>query len=155
MLPAGSASLIVLTSGAQRWFGTAIFRIWLSQALLGKAPGKPGASRQAALVGAPVAPVPEPVGRPLDLSLPPDALRPPESREHPGTTLYRGLPGLENAQAQNDPLRTMRRALPALLAPTSEDNPVRIKGRLLMDLAQERSPNAVDGGQLIIEVRTD
>ena len=121
----------------------------------GDAVGRPAAPRQTAAVGGSAAPAQEAAGRTLDLSLPPEALEPTEPREHRGPTLYRGLPGLEDAQAQNDLLRTMRRALPALLAPTTEDNPVRIKGRLLMDQTQERSPTAVDGGQLIIEVQTD
>ena len=130
------------------------------KAVEGKAPHgdalrKPAVSRHTAAVGGPAAPVQAPVGRPLDLSLPPDALEPTESRQQRGPTLYRGLPGLQDAQAQNDLLRTMRRAMPALLAPTSDDNPVRIRGRLLMDQGQDRSPKAVDGGQLIIEVQTD
>ncbi len=92
--------------------------------------------------------------RPLDLSLPPEAFVAVDS-EGPATGLYRGLPGLQDTQKRNDPLRQMRQAFPALLAPQNEDNPVRIKGRLLMDQAKERSADAVDGGQIIIEVQTE
>ena len=101
------------------------------------------------------APTPGSNRRPLDLSLPREALETVESPGPAATSLYRGLPGLENAYGQNDPLRQMRRALPALLAPHDEGNPVRIKGRLLMDQGKERSPDAVDGGQIIIELKTE
>ncbi len=101
------------------------------------------------------APTPGSDRPPLDLSLPKEALETVESPGPAATSLYRGLPGLENAYGQNDPLRQMRRAFPALLAPHDKDNPVRIKGRLLMDQAKDRSPDAVDGGQIIIEVQTE
>ncbi len=93
--------------------------------------------------------------RPLDLSVPREALETMESQDPAATSLYRGLPGLQDAQNRNDPLRQMRQAFPALLAPQNEDNPVRIKGRLLMDESKERSPDAVDGGQIILEVQTE
>ena len=91
----------------------------------------------------------------LDLSLPSEALASVESEKPATPSLYRGLPGLRDTHRQTDPIHRMRRAFPALLAPQTEDNPVRIKGRLLMDQAKERSPDAVDGGQIIIEVRTE
>ncbi len=93
--------------------------------------------------------------RPLDLSLPPEALAAADSEGPAATGLYRGLPGLQDTQKRNDPLRQMRQAFPALLAPQNEDNPLRIKGRLLMDQGKERSADAVDGGQIIIEVQTE
>ena len=93
--------------------------------------------------------------RPLDLSLPPEVVETMASEEPAATSLYRGLPGLQDPRHRNDPFRRMRKAFPALLAPGNEDNPIRIKGRLLMDQAKERSPDAVDGGQIIIELQTE
>ncbi len=94
--------------------------------------------------------------RPLDLTLPRETLRPVDpSLEEPGGLLYRGLPGLEDTRNGLDPLTTMRRALPGLLDPQNDDSPVTIRGRLLMDRAVEPSPEAVDGGQIIIEVKTE
>ena len=93
--------------------------------------------------------------RPLDLSLPPEALHPVEPHGHAAPALYRGLPGLQNVQDRNDPISTMRRALPGLLDPGNDDNPIRIKGRLLREPTEDPSPGAVDGGQIIIELKTE
>ena len=57
--------------------------------------------------------------RPVDLSLPPEALEPPTG---PAPTHYRGLPGFRDVQNQNDPITTMRRALPGLLDAGNDDN---------------------------------
>ncbi|MDJ0861449.1 MAG: hypothetical protein QNJ87_03910 [Gammaproteobacteria bacterium] len=93
--------------------------------------------------------------RPLDLTLPPEALAPVGSPQQSGSWLYRGLPGLADTGQEAGPLTRMRRALPALLDPRNGESPVRIRGRLLLDQAKDRSPDAVDGGQIIIEVQTE
>ena len=145
-----------------------LFSLSVTGALQGGAraeePDRPGRGLDAETWGQPAAtvsgvrgttPVRDTTGRHLDLTLPLEPLAPVASPEQAGSWLYRGLPGLADTGEEAGPLTRIRRALPALLDPRNGESPVRIRGRLLLDQAKDKSPDAVDGGQIVIEVQTE